>query len=110
MRYPSAEKQLIYAVTGRKVRAAACRRTSAAWCRMSALRLPTDAVCRAKPLYERVTTVTGTPLVSPGNWRFRVGDYADAIKLAGGVKEGPIKIVSGGDDGHGCLLTGYSGH
>ena len=52
-----------------------------------------------KPLYERVTTVTGTPLASPGNWRFRVGtSYADALKLAGGVREGSRigKLISGG--------------
>lgn len=99
VRYPQgAEKQLIYALTGRKVPSGGLPMdvscvvqnvgTAAAIC---------EAVCEGRPLYERVTTVTGTPLLAPGNWRFRVGTpYAEAIKLAGGVKEDPVKIISGG--------------
>ncbi len=99
VRYPQgAEKQLIYALTGRKVPSGGLPMdvgcvvqnvgTAAAIC---------EAVCDGKPLYERVTTITGTPLVAPGNWRFRVGTpYAEAIKLAGGVKADPVKIISGG--------------
>ncbi len=99
IRYPQgAEKQLIYALTGRKVPSGG---------------LPVDvrcvvhnvgtaaaigeAVMHGKPLYERVTTVTGRPVVRPGNWRFRVGTlYSDAIRLSGGVNEDPAKIISGG--------------
>jgi len=99
VRYPQgAEKQLIYALTGRKVPSGGLPMdvgcvvqnvgTASAIC---------EAVCEGKPLYERVTTVTGSPLVAPGNWRFRVGTpYAEAIKLAGGVKVDPVKIISGG--------------
>ncbi|MGI5923717.1 MAG: electron transport complex subunit RsxC [Lentisphaeria bacterium] len=99
VRYPQgAEKQLIYSLTGRKVPSGGLPMdvgcvvqnvgTGAAIC---------EAVCDGKPLYERVTTVTGTPLVAPGNWRFRVGTpYLEAIKLAGGVKTDPVKIISGG--------------
>ncbi|OGR12833.1 MAG: hypothetical protein A3K53_06100 [Deltaproteobacteria bacterium RIFOXYB2_FULL_66_7] len=56
-----------------------------------------EAVLDGKPLYERVTTVTGTPVVNPGNWRFRVGTpFRAALTLAGGVKEDPAKMISGG--------------
>ncbi|MGI6355672.1 MAG: electron transport complex subunit RsxC [Lentisphaerae bacterium] len=99
VRYPQgAEKQLIYAVTGRKVPSGGLPADIGCLVQnVGTAAAIADAVCRGKPLYERVTTVTGTPLVSPGNWRFRVGTtYADAIKLAGGVKEDPIKIISGG--------------
>jgi electron transport complex protein RnfC len=99
VRYPQgAEKQLIYALTKRKVPtgglplAIGCIvQNIASVCAIA------DAVIDGVPLYERVTTVTGTPLVSPGNWHFRVGTlYEDAIRLAGGVKEDPAKIISGG--------------
>ncbi len=99
VRYPQgAEKQLIYATSGRKVPTGGLPMdvgavvqnvgTAAAVC---------EAVCEGKPLYERVTTVTGTPVVNPGNWRFRVGTpIQKALELAGGVKEDPAKLISGG--------------
>lgn len=99
VRYPQgAEKQLIYAVTGRKVPSGGLPMDVGCLVQnVGTAAAIADAVCLGKPLYERVTTVTGTPLVSPGNWRFRVGTtFADAIKLAGGVKEDPAKIISGG--------------
>jgi electron transport complex protein RnfC len=44
-----------------------------------------------------VTTVTGTPIASPGNWRFRVGTpFSEAIKLAGGIQGEVGKLISGG--------------
>ncbi len=99
VRYPQgAEKQLIYAVTGRKVPSGGLPMDVGCLVQnVGTAAAIADAVCLGKPLYERVTTVTGTPLVSPGNWRFRVGTtFAEAIKLAGGVKEDPAKIISGG--------------
>lgn len=97
--YPQgAEKQLIYALTGREVpigklpmdvRCVVLNAASAA-----AL---SDAVVRGRPSIERITTVTGKPLVSPGNWRFRIGTpIAKAIELAGGVSEQPAKLLLGG--------------
>jgi len=99
VRYPQgAEKQLIYAVTGRKVPSGGLPMDVGCVVQnVGTASAIADAVCQGKPLYERVTTVTGTPLVAPGNWRFRVGTtFAEAIKLAGGVKEDPVKIISGG--------------
>ncbi len=97
--YPQgAEKQLIYTVTGRKVPSGklpahvGCLVTNVA----SAAAIA-DAVCLGKPLYERVTTMTGTPVVKPGNILCRVGTpYSSALALCGGVKEDPLKIISGG--------------
>ena len=97
--YPQgSEKQLIYALTGRKVPSGGlpmdvgCVVTN-----VGTVGAIGRAVCHGIPLYERVTTVTGKPVVHPGNWMFRVGTrYSDAIQLAGGVKYDPVKIISGG--------------
>ena len=101
VRYPQgAEKQLIYAITKRQVPSGGL--PADVHCvvqNIGSVYAIAEAVIHGKPLYERVTTVTGTPLVSPGNWRFRVGtSYAEAIKLAGGLKEGAsiAKLISGG--------------
>ena len=99
VQYPQgAEKQLIYAVTGRKVPAgglpmdAGCVvqnvGTAAAVC---------DAVTQGWPLIERVTTITGTPVRTPGNWRLRLGTpILKAMEFAGGVTREPGKIILGG--------------
>ena len=99
VRYPQgAEKQLIYALTGRKVPSGGL--PAAGGCVVSNVGTTAaiyEAVCLGKPLYERVTTVTGTPVVKPGNYRFRVGTlYRTALELCGGVSEDPAKIISGG--------------
>ncbi|MCQ2403834.1 MAG: electron transport complex subunit RsxC [Lentisphaeria bacterium] len=101
VRYPQgAEKQLIYAITKRQVPSGGL--PADVHCvvqNIGSIYAIAEAVIHGKPLYERVTTVTGTPLVSTGNWRFRVGtSYAEAIKLAGGLKEGAsiAKLISGG--------------
>ena len=99
VRYPQgAEKQLIYALTGRKVPSGGL--PAAVGCVVSNVGTTAaiyEAVCLGKPLYERVTTVTGTPVMKPGNYRFRVGTlYRTALELCGGVSEDPAKIISGG--------------
>lgn len=99
VRYPQgAEKQLIYAVTGRAVATGGlpmdvgCVVQNAGTC--AAIR---DAIVDGHPLIERFTTVTGTPVVSPGTWIFRIGTpVREALKLAGGVKEQPAKLILGG--------------
>lgn len=99
VRYPQgAEKQLIYAATGRKVPAGGlpmdigCVVQNVGTCGAVA-----EAVLDGVPLFERVLTVTGRPLVSPGNWLVRVGTSLRALlELAGGVRENPAKIVVGG--------------
>ena len=99
VRYPQgAEKQLIYALTGRKVPSGGL--PAAVGCVVSNVGTTAaiyEAVCLGKPLDERVTTVTGTPVMKPGNYRFRVGTlYRTALELCGGVSEDPAKIISGG--------------
>ena len=99
VRYPQgAEKQLIFALTKRKVPTGGLPMDVGCVVQNVASAFAVyNAVYKGIPLYERVTTITGTPLVSPGNWHLRIGtSFADAIRLAGGVKEDPAKIISGG--------------
>ena len=99
VRYPQgAEKQLIYAVTGRTVPSGGLpAAVGGVVSNVATAAAIGEAICYGKPLYERVTTVTGTPLVRTGNFRFRVGTtYRAALELCGGVRENPAKIISGG--------------
>lgn len=99
VRYPQgAEKQLIYALTGRRVPTSGLPMDVGCVVQNVGTAVAVaEAVTEGKTLYERVTTVTGTPVVTPGNWRFRVGTpYTTALTLAGGVSEDPAKIISGG--------------
>ncbi len=101
VRYPQgAEKQLIYAVTKRRVPTGGLPvDVHCVVQNIGTIRAIAHAVIKGIPLYERVTTVTGSPIVKPGNWRLRVGTpYSEAIKLAGGVKDDVevAKIISGG--------------
>lgn len=99
VKYPQgSEKQLIYAVTGRKVPPGALPMdVGCVVCNVGTVCAIGRAITQGVPLYERITTVTGKPVVNPGNWRFRVGTpYSEALKLAGGVKYDPVKIISGG--------------
>ena len=97
--YPQgAEKQLIYAITGREVPIGKlpmdvhCVVQNVA----SAVAIA-EAVIDGMPSIERITTVTGKPVVNPGNWKFRLGTpIAKALELAGGVTEQPAKLLLGG--------------
>ncbi|MFA6658639.1 MAG: electron transport complex subunit RsxC [Victivallaceae bacterium] len=99
VQYPQgAEKQLIYAVTRRKVPTGAlpadvgCIVQNAGTAAAVA-----EAVNAGIPLIERVTTITGEPVVNPGNWRLRLGTpISEALKLCGGVKCEPGKLILGG--------------
>ncbi len=98
-KYPQgAERQLIYATTGRKVNSSM---------------LPADvgcvvnnvdtivaiyhAVVEGKPLMNRIVTVTGDAIADPRNFIVRIGtNYHELVEEAGGFKKDPVKIVSGG--------------
>ncbi len=98
-KYPQgAERQLIYASTGRKI---------------NSKMLPADAGCvvnnvdtivavyhavvEGKPLMHRIVTVTGDAIADPRNFIVRVGtNYAELIEEAGGFKKEPAKMISGG--------------
>lgn len=56
-----------------------------------------DAVYLNKPLYERVITVTGHAIAEPKNLIVKMGTpLEEVIAQAGGFKETPGKIISGG--------------
>lgn len=98
-KYPQgAERQIIYAVTGRAI---------------NSTMLPADAGCvvdnvdtvvaihnaviEGKPLMRRIVTVTGDAVNEPRNFYVRIGmNYNDLIAEAGGLKIQPEKVVSGG--------------
>jgi len=98
-KYPQGgERQLIYAVTDRKI---------------NSTMLPADAGCvvnnvdtivavyravtEGKPLTERIVTVTGDAVAAPGNFRVRIGtSYREILEAAGGFKGQPEKVVCGG--------------
>lgn len=98
-KYPQGgERQLIYATTKREI---------------NSKMLPADAGCivdnvetlisichavkEGKPVMERVFTVTGDAIENPGNFQYCIGmSYAELLEEAGGFKEQPQKIISGG--------------
>ncbi|MBT3296722.1 MAG: electron transport complex subunit RsxC [Verrucomicrobia bacterium] len=97
--YPQgAEKQQIFAITGREVPCGGLPlnvgivvenvgTTLAVW----------EAVVNGLPLTERVTTVTGGPIATPGNVKARLGtSYADLVEFCGGTSGTISKIISGG--------------
>ena len=97
--YPQgAEKQLIYTFTKRQVPSGGLPAdVHCVVMNVGSTFALAEAVLDGKPLYERVTTVTGTPVAHPGNWRFRVGTpYETAIRQAGGVQGEVGKLISGG--------------
>ena len=99
VRYPQgAEKQLIYAVTGRRVPTgglpfdAGCVVQNA-----GSAAAVSDGVLLGIPLVERVVTVSGEAVKNPGNFKLRIGTpVIEAVKLAGGVTEEPGKLILGG--------------
>lgn len=98
-KYPQgAERQLIYASTGRK---------------MNSSMLPADvgcivnnvdsvisiymAVAMNTPLIRRIITVTGDAFKEPQNFQVRTGtSYSELVEAAGGFIAEPEKIISGG--------------
>ncbi|MFA5688802.1 MAG: electron transport complex subunit RsxC [Kiritimatiellales bacterium] len=97
--YPQgAEKQLIYALTGREVPIGGLPAdTGCVVINVASAAAAAAAVVHGIPSIERITTVTGEPVVHPGNWRLRIGTpIAAAIELAGGISEQPAKLLIGG--------------
>ncbi len=98
-KYPQgAERQLIYASTGRKINSAML--PADAGCVVNNVDTVIAiymAVCESTPLIRRIVTVTGEAIKTPQNFTIRTGtNYAELIEEAGGFKEQPEKIVSGG--------------
>ena len=98
-KYPQgAERQLIYATTGRAI---------------NSTMLPADAGCvvdnvetvisiynavvKGIPSMERVVTVSGDGVAKPGNYKVLFGtNQRELVEAAGGLKEGCEKVISGG--------------
>lgn len=98
-KYPQgAERQLIYAATGREI---------------NSKMLPADAgcvvnnidsviaiymaVCESTPLIRRIVTVTGDAIETPRNYNVKTGTiYREVLEEAGGFKKEPEKVISGG--------------
>lgn len=99
VRYPQgAEKQLIYACTGREVPSGKLPMDVACVVQNVGTAVAVvDAVTDRIPLIERITTVTGSTVCNPGNWKFRIGTPLNKVlEFAGGVKKQPAKILFGG--------------
>ena len=97
-KYPQgAEKQLIYAVTGREVpsgglpAAVGCAVFNAATCKAIY-----DVVYDGMPLIKRIVTVSGDVLMEPKNLLVPIGTSFEALIDACGYKENPYKVLSGG--------------
>ncbi|MDY5845459.1 MAG: electron transport complex subunit RsxC [Bariatricus sp.] len=98
-KYPQgAERQLIFATTGRAI---------------NSTMLPADAGCvvdnvetiisiynavvKGIPSMERVVTVSGDGVENPGNYKVLFGtNQKELVEAAGGLKEGCEKVISGG--------------
>ena len=99
VRYPQgSEKQLINAVTKRTVRSGGLPMDAGCVVQnVGTAAALSDAVIKGIPLVERIVTITGDVVVSPGNWMLKIGTPAiEAVKLAGGVTEEPGKLIFGG--------------
>lgn len=99
VKYPQgSEKQLIQAVTGRKVPAFALpSAVGVVVHNVSTTAAIHDAVVLDKPLYEKVMTISGKGISRPANLRVKVGTkLSDIVDYLGGVTDDLAKIVMGG--------------
>ena len=98
-RYPQGgERQLIYAVTGRKINFSILPADKGVLVNNADTLIAIyEAVCESKPLVRRILTVTGDAVAKPGNFRVPLGtNYQQLVDAAGGFIEEPEKIISGG--------------
>lgn len=98
-KYPQgAERQIIYAVTGRKINSSML--PADVGCVVNNVDTVVSvyrAVAEGRPLMERIVTVTGDAVANPRNFRVRIGtNYRELLEEAGGFKEDPEKIICGG--------------
>ena len=97
-KYPQgAEKQLIYAITGREIpsgglpAAVGCAVFNAATCKAIH-----DAVWLGMPLVKRIVTVSGDIVMEPKNLMVPIGTSFNDLLEAVGHSENPYKVLSGG--------------
>ncbi len=99
LQYPQgAEKQLIYAVTRRKVPAGGLPMAVGVVVQNVGTAFAIyEAVRYQKPLVERIISVTGSVVAHPKNLKARIGtSFSDLVEFCGGVSSDPGKIISGG--------------
>ena len=99
VKYPQGgEKQLIYAITKRKVPAGGLPMDVG--CLVHNVGTSSaiyEAVALGRPLIQRVVTVTGNGVQKPANMLARLGDsFAHLIEHAGGHTEKAAKLIMGG--------------
>lgn len=98
-KYPQgSERQLIYAATGRAINSSML--PADAGCvvnNVDTVIAVYNAVTYGEPLIYRIVTVTGDAIAAPQNFKVRIGtNYHELVEEAGGFKQQPVKIVSGG--------------
>jgi electron transport complex protein RnfC len=98
-KYPEgAERQLIYANTGRYVNSSML--PAHAGCivhNVDTIISIYEAVIMGRPTISRVVTVTGDCIANPGNFIVRIGtSYRELVEAAGGFVKEPAKVISGG--------------
>ncbi|MBE5960770.1 MAG: electron transport complex subunit RsxC [Lachnospiraceae bacterium] len=98
-KYPQgAERQLMYAVTKRETNAS--MHPADAGCIVNNVDTMISiafAVAESTPLVRRIITVSGDAITSPVNFNVLTGtNYAELVEAAGGFKEKPAKLISGG--------------
>ena len=98
-KYPQgAERQLIFATTGRAINSSML--PADAGCVVDNI----DTVCavyravmKGEPVMDRIVTVTGDAVAEPENFKVRLGtSFAELLEAAGGLKTPAKKIISGG--------------
>ncbi len=98
-KYPQGgERSLIYAITGRSVNSSML--PADAGCivdNIDTVIAIYNAVCKQTPLIRKIITVTGDAIADPRNFSVKLGtNYQELLEAAGGFKEEPEKMISGG--------------
>jgi len=99
VKYPQgAEHQLIKALLGREVpwRGGLPMAVGCVVQNVATAFAVYEAVCLGKPLIERVTTVTGDGVASPGNFRVRLGAPLRSLLDLAGLKPEARRLILGG--------------
>ena len=99
VKYPQgSEKQLIQAITGRKVPAMALpSAVGVVVHNVSTTKAVYDGVVRGKPLIEKVITVSGRGINKPANLLVKIGTKVqDIVDFCGGTTEDLARVVLGG--------------
>ena len=99
VKYPQgSEKQLIEAITGRKVPAMALPSAVGVVVQnVATAKAVYDGVVYDKPLYEKVVTIAGKGIKRPANLLVKVGTkISDIVEHCGGLQPGLKKVIMGG--------------